>query len=122
MHAVRRNPTVREIYHQSTLIADCVVHEFDVIPWLAESRVVNVEVRYPKTSSLAHSGLKEPIIVLMELENGVLVDVEMNVNVQFGYQVTTEAVFEQGLARIGQPAGIQRWSAGQFSVKEHEDF
>src|SRR5699024_9827699 len=98
------------------------VHEFDVIPWLAESRVVNVEVRYPKTSSLAHSGLKEPIIVFMELENGVLVDVEMNVNVQFGYQVTTEAVFEQGLARIGQPAGIQRWSAGQFSVKDHEDF
>lgn len=122
LHAVHRNPTVGENYHQSMLITDSVVHEFDVIPWLAESRVVNVEVRYPKTSSLAHSGLKEPIIVLMELENGVLVDVEMNVNVQFGYQVTTEAVFEQGLARIGQPAGIQRWSAGQFSVKDHEDF
>ncbi|APT82028.1 Gfo/Idh/MocA family protein [Corynebacterium ammoniagenes] len=122
LHAVHRNPTVGENYHQSMLITDSVVHEFDVIPWLAESRVVNVEVRYPKTSSLSHSGLKEPIIVLMELENGVLVDVEMNVNVQFGYQVTTEAVFEQGLARIGQPAGIQRWSAGQFSVKDHEDF
>ena len=57
-----------------------------------------------------------------ELENGVLVDVEMNVNVQFGYQVATEAVFEKGLARIGQPAGLQRWNAGQFFVKDHEDF
>src|SRR5699024_9579111 len=122
LHAIDRNTTEGENYEQSMLITEYVVHESDVIPWLAESRVVNVEVRYPKTSSLAHSGLKEPIIVLMELENGVLVDVEMNVNVQFGYQVTTEAVFEQGLARIGQPAGIQRWSAGQFSVKDHEDF
>src|SRR5699024_7851997 len=122
LHAVHRNPTVGENYHQSMLITDSVGQELDVSPWLAESRVVDVDGRYPKTSSLAHAGAEERSIVLKELENGVLVDVEMNVNVQFGYQVTTEAVFEQGLARIGQPAGIQRWSAGQFSVKDHEDF
>lgn len=104
------------------LITDSVVHEFDVIPWLAGSRVVSVEVKYPKTSSLAHSGLREPILVIMELENGVLVDVEMNVNIQFGYQVATEAVFEKGLARIGQPSGIQQWRNGQFMVNEHTDF
>lgn len=122
LRGVHRNPTVGENYTQDMLITDSVVHEFDVIPWLAGSRVVSVEVKYPKTNSLAHAGMKEPILVIMELENGVLVDVEMNVNVQFGYQVATEAVFEKGLARIGQPAGLQRWSAGQFSVKDHEDF
>jgi myo-inositol 2-dehydrogenase/D-chiro-inositol 1-dehydrogenase len=58
----------------------------------------------------------------MELENGVLVDVEMNVSVQFGYQVATEAVFEKGLARIGQPSGLQTWRDGQFSVAEHVSF
>lgn len=122
LRGVHRNPTVGENYDQSMLITDSVVHEFDVIPWLAGSRVVSVEVKYPKTNSLAHSGLKEPILVIMELENGVLVDVEMNVNVQFGYQVATEAVFEKGLARIGQPSGLQRWTEGQFIVNEHTDF
>ena len=65
---------------------------------------------------------QEPILVLMELENGVLVDVEMNVSVQFGYQVATEAVFEKGLARIGQPSGLQTWRDGRFSIEEHASF
>lgn len=122
LRGLHRNPSVGESYTQSMLITDSVVHEFDVIPWLAGSRVVSVEVKYPKTSSLAHSGLKEPILVIMELENGVLVDVEMNVNIQFGYQVATEAVFEKGLARIGQPSGMQRWRDGEFLINEHTDF
>jgi myo-inositol 2-dehydrogenase/D-chiro-inositol 1-dehydrogenase len=46
----------------------------------------------------------------------------MNVSVQFGYQVATEAVFEKGIARIGQPSGLQRWDAGFFRVREHESF
>jgi myo-inositol 2-dehydrogenase/D-chiro-inositol 1-dehydrogenase len=58
----------------------------------------------------------------MELENGVLVDVEMNVSIGFGYQVGTEAVFSQGLARIGQPSGLQQWSEGRFSIGEHRSF
>ncbi|WP_080792791.1 Gfo/Idh/MocA family protein [Corynebacterium pacaense] len=122
IRGVHRNPSVGESYAESMLITDSVVHEFDVIPWLAGSRVVSVEVKYPRTSSLAHAGLREPILVIMELENGVLVDVEMNVNIQFGYQVATEAVFEKGLARIGQPSGIQQWSEGRFFLNEHTDF
>jgi myo-inositol 2-dehydrogenase/D-chiro-inositol 1-dehydrogenase len=55
----------------------------------------------------------------MELDNGVLVDVEMNVSVQFGYQVATEAVFQRGVARIGQPEGLQLWQDGRFQVEEH---
>lgn len=122
LRAVHRNPSVGETYTQSMLITDSVVHELDVIPWLAGSQISSIEVKYPRTSSLAHSALREPILVILELENGVLVDVEMNVNIQFGYQVATEAVFEKGIARIGQPAGLQRWSNGEFIINEHVDF
>ncbi|WP_200330732.1 Gfo/Idh/MocA family protein [Leucobacter sp. L43] len=122
VRGVHRNPSVPDTYTNDMLITDSVVHEFDVVPWLAGSRVVSVEVKHPRRNSLAPERLHEPILVLMELENGVLVDVEMSVSVQFGYQVATEAVFEQGVARIGQPAGLQRWSAGRFSMQEHESF
>ena len=122
VRAVHRNPSVPESYTQQMLITDSVVHEFDVVPWLAGSRVVSVEVKFPRRNALAPERLREPILVIMELENGVLVDVEMNVSVQFGYQVSTEAVLERGVARIGQPSGMQRWEAGQFIVKEHESF
>lgn len=122
VRAVHRNPSVPDSYTQNMLITDSVVHEFDVVPWLAGSRVVSVEVKHPRRNSLAPERLREPILVIMELENGVLVDVEMNVSVQFGYQVATEAVFEKGIARIGQPAGLQRWDSGFFRVKDHESF
>ncbi|MGO3767246.1 Gfo/Idh/MocA family protein, partial [Microbacterium gubbeenense] len=101
LHCAHRNPSVTESYVQEMLINDSVVHEFDVVPWLAGSAVKSVEVRYSRRNPLAPERLREPILVLMELENGLLVDVEMSVNVQFGYQVTTEAVFSQSVARIG---------------------
>ena len=122
VRALHRNPSVPESYTNNMLITDSVVHEFDVVPWLAGSPVKSVEVKYPRRNSLAPERLKEPILVIMELENGVLVDVEMNVSVRFGYQVATEAVFEEGIARIGQPSGMQRWTSGQHIVKEHESF
>lgn len=123
VHGVHRNPAVpNSWYTQDLLISDSVVHEFDVIPWVAGSPVVSVEVKYAKRNSLAPEQMREPILVIMELESGVLVDVEMNVNAQFGYQVATEAVFESGIARIGQPSGMERWNSGRFSIKDHETF
>ncbi|GLI27897.1 inositol 2-dehydrogenase [Agromyces rhizosphaerae] len=122
LRGVHRNPSVPASYVQEMLINDSVVHEFDVVPWLAGSPVASVEVKYPRRNPLSPAHLREPILVLMELQNGVYVDVEMNVSVQFGYQVGTEAVFDRGLARIGQPSGLQRWDAGRFGVAEHESF
>ena len=122
IRGVHRNPSVPDSYTESMLITDSVVHEFDVVPWVAGSPIKTVEVKFPRRNSLSPNHLREPILVLMELENGVLVDVEMNVSVQFGYQVATEAVFEKGIARIGQPSGLQTWRDGTFSMSDHVSF
>jgi myo-inositol 2-dehydrogenase/D-chiro-inositol 1-dehydrogenase len=122
LRCVHRNPTVPDTYTQTMLITDSVVHEFDVVPWLASSDIRSVEVKYPRRNPRSPERLREPILVLMELENGLLVDVEMNVSIQFGYQVATEAVFEGSLARIGQPSGLQTWRDGAFSVAEHQSY
>lgn len=47
VRALHRNATVPDTYTQDMLINDSVVHEFDVVPWLAGSRVVSVEVKHP---------------------------------------------------------------------------
>lgn len=120
LRCVHRNPTVPDSYRPEMLIADSVVHEFDAAAWLAGSAVRNVEVRYAKKNSLAREDLREPILVIFELTNDVLVDVEMNVNCQFGYQVTTEAVFEQGVARFGDPSGLQVFRDSKSSFKVHD--
>jgi myo-inositol 2-dehydrogenase/D-chiro-inositol 1-dehydrogenase len=122
LRCVHRNPSVPDSYTQQMLINDSVVHEFDVAPWLAGAAVRSVEVRHPRRNGRSPRHLREPILVLFELENDVLVDVEMNVSVGFGYQVATQAVFENGLARIGEPRGLQQWRDGSFRVADHTSF
>lgn len=122
LRCAHRSATVPDTYTQTMLITDSVVHEFDVVPWLAGSPIKSVEVKYPRRNSLTPAHLREPILVMIELENGVLADVEMNVSMQFGYQVATEAVFEKGLARIGQPSGLQQWRDGRYSIADHASF
>ncbi|MFB9375933.1 Gfo/Idh/MocA family protein [Kineococcus gynurae] len=122
LRGVHRNPAVPETYTQSMLITDSVVHEFDVLPWVAGRDIVSVEVVHARRNELSPGHLSEPVLVLMRLADDILVDVEMNVSVGFGYQVATEAVFQQGIARIGQPEGLQLWQRGTFSLAEHQSF
>ena len=123
LHAVHRNPSSPATgYTQQMLVTDSLTHEFDVIPWLADSVLTSVQIRSGRRNSRAPEHLNEPVLLLMELANGVLVDVEMNVNAAFGYQVATEAVFESGVVRIGQPAGLNVWAGGAYRTLEHQTF
>ena len=46
----------------------------------------------------------------------------MNVSVQFGYQVKTEAVFQKGIAEIGRSAGMNTFFSGNIATPEHMSF
>lgn len=122
LHCAHRNPEVPETYHNGMLIFDSVAHEIDIVRFLTDSPITSVEVKHMKRNSLSPEGLNEPILVLLGTESGVLATVEMNVSVQFGYQVKTEAVFEQGIAEIGRTAGMNLFFDGQISTAEHASF
>jgi myo-inositol 2-dehydrogenase/D-chiro-inositol 1-dehydrogenase len=117
-----RNPSVPDTYHDEMLIFDSVVHEIDVVRFLTDSPIVAMEVKHLKRNSLNRDHLNEPVLVFLETDSGVVADVEMNVSVRFGYQVKTEAVFEQGIAEIGRTAGMTVWSDGRFGGTEHTSF
>lgn len=120
LHCAHRNPSVAPSYTEAMLITDSVVHEFDIVPWLAGSDIVSVEVKPLRRNS--HSAFADPALVLLQLENGVLADVEINANAGFGYQVKTEAVFERGIAEIGRTAGTTVWRDGRIDTAEHMSF
>jgi myo-inositol 2-dehydrogenase/D-chiro-inositol 1-dehydrogenase len=121
LRCVHRNPRV-DAFTDSRMITDSVVHEIDVVPWLVGEPITAIEVKYPKQSSLSPEGLRDPQLVLIETESGVLADVEINVNVQFGYQVGTDAVFERGVAEIGRTSGLSIYKDGGLWRGEHQDF
>jgi myo-inositol 2-dehydrogenase / D-chiro-inositol 1-dehydrogenase len=120
LHCAHRNPSVADAYTESMTITDSVVHELDVVPWLAGAGIGAIEVRSGRRNRA--SRFADPQLVLLELTNGVLADVEISVNAGFGYQVTTEAVFERGVAGIGRAGGLVLAQDGRIGVAEHRSY
>ncbi|MGA9579465.1 MAG: Gfo/Idh/MocA family oxidoreductase, partial [Terrimicrobiaceae bacterium] len=114
LHCSHRNPETPPGFTNEMLINDSVVHEFDVIRYLTGEEIKSVQVRLGRATRHAPSGQHDPQQVLIETENGVLADVEIFVNAQFGYQVATQAVFEKGIVNIGEDGGPYIRSAGRW--------
>ncbi|WP_244209411.1 Gfo/Idh/MocA family protein [Rathayibacter festucae] len=121
-HHRHRNAAVPDSYRNTMLISDSVVHEIDIVNFLTGEKIVGIEVKNLKRNSLNAEGFNDPILALLYTESGILADVEMNVNVRFGYEVTTEAVFEQGIANIGATRGLVRRFGGTISQAENPSF
>jgi len=114
LHCSHRNPEVRPGFTNEMLINDSVVHEFDAIRYLTGEEIKDVQVRLGRVTRQAHSGQHDPQHVLIETERGVLADVEIFGNAQFGYQVATQAVFEKGIVNIGEDGGPYVRTAGRW--------
>jgi myo-inositol 2-dehydrogenase / D-chiro-inositol 1-dehydrogenase len=114
LHCSHRNPETPREFTNEMLINDSVVHEFDAIRYLTGEEIKSVQVRLGRATCHAHAGQHDPQHVLIETQSGVLADVEIFVNAQFGYQVATQAVFEKGIADIGEDGGLYVRSAGRW--------
>ncbi len=95
------NPFVPDSYSGSNLIDDTVVHEFDGVRYLTGEEIKSVQVLAGKKSSYASGELQDPAKIVMQTESGVLVTVSTHVTSQYGYSVTTKAVFEKNHLSVG---------------------
>ncbi|MBG6184798.1 myo-inositol 2-dehydrogenase/D-chiro-inositol 1-dehydrogenase [Arthrobacter sp. CAN_A214] len=114
LHCAHRNPATPANFTNKMLINDSVVHEFDAIRFLTGEEITSVQVRLGKATKNAPEGQHDPQHVLIETESGVLADVEIYVNAKFGYQVSTQAAFEDGIVDIGGDTGPYLRSAGRW--------
>ena len=87
-------------------INDSAVHEIDVTRWLLDEEITSVMVLAPRRSPLAGGDLQDPMVIMFRTASGVLVDDELGLNVQYGYDIRAEVVGETGQARL--PAGRSR--------------
>ncbi|MET1034247.1 MAG: Gfo/Idh/MocA family oxidoreductase [Arthrobacter sp.] len=117
LHHQHRNPSTPEGFTNEMLINDSVVHEFDAIRFFTGEEITSVQVRLGKATKNAPAGQHDPQHVLLETESGVLADVEIYVNAKFGYEVATQASFEDGIVNIGGDRGAYVRTAGRWGGK-----
>ena len=80
----------------------------------------------PRRSGQAPAGMQDPLILVLEMASGALVDDELFLNAQYGYDVRGEVVGETGtvaLADVSEvtcgagtgTAAASRWTGGTGS-------
>ncbi|MCA0921934.1 Gfo/Idh/MocA family oxidoreductase [Pseudooceanicola nanhaiensis] len=105
--SVHRNASVPAgLYTSDMPLNDTLVHDADISRWLLNDEVAEVEVRLPRRSRQG-CDLRDPHIVLLHMVSGVIVDVEISVNIAYGYDIRGEASCERGVAALpNRPATV----------------
>jgi myo-inositol 2-dehydrogenase / D-chiro-inositol 1-dehydrogenase len=106
VHCAHRNPTVPATFTSDMVINDTAIHEIDLARWLLDEEIAATGVLKPRRNSRAGADLQDPLIVLLEMASDVLVDVEVSINVAYGYDIRTEVVGETGTVALGDDSGV----------------
>jgi myo-inositol 2-dehydrogenase/D-chiro-inositol 1-dehydrogenase len=119
LHCVHRNPSVPPDYTGDMLVTNTAVHEFDAIRWLLGQEIVSVGARVGRAGGRR---LPEPQLLLLETEDGVLIDVEVNVHAGYGYDVRCEVVGESATAALAPPRTVEIRRDGSEGARIHDGF
>ena len=123
MHCAHRNPSVPDYgFTTEMIITDSSVHEIDLVRWLFEEEIVAASVLRPRRSGQAPAGLQDPLILLLELASGVLVDDELFVSARYGYDVRGEVVGETGTVALADVSEVTLRSAGRHGGRVPVDW
>jgi myo-inositol 2-dehydrogenase / D-chiro-inositol 1-dehydrogenase len=116
-HTVASYPGTRT---EDVVIASAV-HDFEIVPWLVDSPVVQVSWHAGRATSRVQ-GMQDPQLILLRTANGVLATVESFVNAGYGYDIRCEVVGETGVASIWEPARIVIDKSRQRATPYAEDW
>jgi myo-inositol 2-dehydrogenase/D-chiro-inositol 1-dehydrogenase len=122
MHAAHRNPSVPSFFTSDMTINDSAVHDIDVARWMFDDEIAAVTVLKPRVNSNAAAGFDDPLLVLLGMASGVLVDVECSVNAAYGYDIRGEVVCESGTVELSESAGAIVKRAGHHSGRVPADW
>jgi myo-inositol 2-dehydrogenase/D-chiro-inositol 1-dehydrogenase len=122
MHCAHRNPSVPPYFTTEMTISDSSVHEIDIVRWLFGEEIVAATVLSPRRSRLAPDGVRDPLILVLEMAGGALVDDELFVNARYGYDVRGEVVCESGTVALADTSEVTVRTANRHSGRVPVDW
>ncbi len=123
MHCAHRNPSVPPYgFTTEMIVSDSAVHEIDLVRWLFDEEIVATSILKPRRSSQAAADLHDPLLVLLEMASGVLVDDEVFVNAGYGYDIRGEIVGESGTVTLVDAGEVTVKASGRHSGRVPADW
>ena len=122
MHCAHRNPSVPPYFTTEMSISDSAVHEIDIARWLFGEEITAATVLSPRRSGQAPDGVRDPLILILEMAGGALVDDELFVNARYGYDVRGEVVCEAGTVALADTSEVIVRTANQHGGRVPVDW
>ena len=122
MHCTHRNAEVGTSYTTDMAISDTAIHEIDVLHWLAGEEYASVQVIMGQDTKYAHDKLRDPQLIIMKTQGGIVIELEVFVNCKFGYDIQCQVVAEEGVIQMADPAYPLIKQNGVKSVEIEQDW
>jgi myo-inositol 2-dehydrogenase/D-chiro-inositol 1-dehydrogenase len=100
-HCFHRNVSAPPWFDSQMAITNSAPHEFDIARWMLETDYKSISVFRPASASPEKPG--SPVFMVVETTAGQLVNIEVNNNAAYGYDVRGELVGEKGTVALRSP-------------------
>lgn len=101
MHNFHRNVSAPANFTGQMAITNSAPHEFDVARFILDCDYRSISVFQPSGADTTKTGA--PVFMVLETTSGQLVNIEINNNASYGYDVRGELVGEQGSVFLSAP-------------------
>ena len=98
MHNFHRNVSAPANFTGQMAISNSAPHEFDIARWILDTEYRSINVFRPKLADPTKTGA--PVFMVLETSDGQLVNIEINNNASYGYDVRGELVGENGTVSL----------------------
>lgn len=116
MHNFHRNVEAPPSFTGQMAISNSAPHEFDIARYVLRSDPVAISVFQPANVDSGKIGA--PVFMVIETAAGQLVNVEINNNATYGYDVRAELVGEKGSVFLSAPVAA-RFNLGLEAVERY---
>ncbi len=87
-------------------LTNAAIHEIDINRWLTDDEYSWVQVLTGRSGPLTPQGQHDPLFVLLQTTEGTIVEIEMFVQSQLGYEVSCHITAGQGVAEMSDGAFV----------------
>lgn len=94
-------------------LTNSAIHEIDINRWLTDDEYAWVQVLTGRPGPLTPAGQHDPLVILLQTTSGTIVEVEMFMQSQLGYQVSCVVTAGRGVAEMGDGAFLTTMHARQ---------
>jgi myo-inositol 2-dehydrogenase/D-chiro-inositol 1-dehydrogenase len=121
-HSAHRNPSVPRSVTTEGVIADTCVHDIDIARWLLDTEVATAQLIRPRRSRRVGDGLHDPLLLILEMTDGVVVDIEAAVTIHYGYDIRGEVLGETGTVALAETGAVVVKRDGRHAGRVPDDW